>query len=305
MCHMKFCTRKIIFILLFFSFCLSTFAQTKDEIANALRNQKEGKFSQDFLPQNETTQEDKVFALDAKTDIAIGVAVTALAATDLVIQKKFNPKKQTFDGRLLNQNDVPEIDRFLMQPYSKTLDNVGTVFEVAALLTPAVIAVTQPTSEWLTIGTMYAESVLLAYGLKELGKTFIYRARPYTYFEGYPQEKVDSGDWMTSFPSGHTTLAFNAAAFTSFVFSKYNPNSKLKIPVIAGSYALAFGTAALRLASGNHFLTDVITGAVIGTNTGLLIPLIHTFIADKINLNRKGFTAGLTPTGIYCKIDIE
>ena len=33
------------------------------------------------------------------------------------------------------------------------------------------------------------------------------------YFDGYPMDKVADGDWDSSFPSGHTTLAFAGAAF--------------------------------------------------------------------------------------------
>jgi undecaprenyl-diphosphatase len=40
------------------------------------------------------------------------------------------------------------------------------------------------------------------------------------------------------------------------------------------SYALALATAALRVGSGNHFLSDVVAGALIGTVSGIVIPLI-------------------------------
>ena len=122
---------------------------------------------------------------------------------------------------------------------------------------------------------MYAETMLFAYGFKELAKAVFDRPRPYMYFDDFPIEEIQKGDWNSSFFSGHTTLSFAAATFTTYVFCKYKPESKWKIPVIATSYTLAAATAAMRILSGNHFLTDVAIGAVVGSITGLLIPFWH------------------------------
>lgn len=119
-----------------------------------------------------------------------------------------------------------------------------------------------PSGEWLTIGVMYAETVLMAESLKRLGKFAVNRARPYMYFEDYPQDKVDDGDWAKSWPSEHTTLAFTAASFTSYLFCQYFPESAYKWAVVGGTYAVATATGILRMCSGNHFFTDVLTGVV-------------------------------------------
>ncbi len=166
-----------------------------------------------------------------------------------------------------------------MNPYSRGLKSVGSGLSLASILMPAILFAT-PKDEWITIGTMYAETMLMAYGLKELGKVCVNRARPYMYFSGFPQDSVDDGDWSNAFPSGHSTLAFAGASFTSYVFTEYFPDSVMKIPVIATSCTLALGTAAFRIASGNHFITDVIAGAMIGTVCGLLVPWLHTVGSD-------------------------
>ena len=93
--------------------------------------------------------------------------------------------------------------------------------------------------EWITIGIMYAETMLVTHAVKDFIKAFTFRPRPYMYFDGYPQRYVDSGDWNNSFPSGHTMQAFAAAAFTSFVFAVYFPRSLWNIPVSALSYSVA------------------------------------------------------------------
>ena len=78
-----------------------------------------------------------------------------------------------------------------MQPYSKTFDDIGTITQFASLLTPAVL-MAAPMEEWCTIGVMYAESVFLSYGLKELAKNLVNRPRPYMYFEGAPEKDIEA-----------------------------------------------------------------------------------------------------------------
>jgi len=212
----------------------------------------------------------EVFHLNAVVDsIAWGSALT-VNATDLIC-KTYAPKTATYPTTVLSSDSVNAFDRLFMKPYNKKLGQAGTILEVASLGTAAMLAATDK-SEWGTIAMMYAESVLLSNGLKELSKDTISRARPYMYFSGSPAED----DWNASFFSGHTTLAFTGAAFTSYVFSKYFPDSKWKIPVIAGCYTLATATAASRIMSGSHFLSDVLTGAIVGTLSGILVPYLHT-----------------------------
>ena len=191
----------------------------------------------------------------------------------------------------LDSTEINRLDSFVMRPYNKTLSTVSTVTTAASLAMPAVL-LSAPSSEYLKIGIMYAETVALTYGIKELIKLIVPRERPYLYYEGYPEDKVQSGDSHKSFLSGHTALAFAGASFTSYVFCKYNPESKWKIPVVASSYSLATSTAVLRVASGNHFATDVLAGALLGAAIGYGIPALHTLLADN-NAEKQASPFGL------------
>lgn len=199
----------------------------------------------------------------------------ALNGTSFIIEKTRPPKSPDFP---FNIEDINLLDRKMAFAYSSSLHKISTVSCVAGLLTPGLLTFTTDSSEWLTISLMYAEAFLLANGIKELTKTFVFRPRPYMYFDGYPQKKIDEGDWDDSFFSGHTTLAFTGAAFTSYVFAKYHPDSPWRFAVTAGSYALAAATGIMRVAGGNHFATDVLVGAVVGTACGILVPWLHTKI---------------------------
>ena len=199
----------------------------------------------------------------------------------------------------LDMSGVPAFDRAFMQPYSRSLEVGGTAFELASLLTPVLLLV-EPADEYLRFATMYGETLLTAYALKELGKHWFSRARPFLYYQDYPEEKIGEGDAYDSFPSGHATMAFAGAAFTSYVFATYHPDSVWKIPVTVASYSLAIATAAMRVASGNHFPSDVLTGALLGTLVGVGIPFLHRSLASKQEL-----TASVTPFGVAFRVALR
>ncbi|MBP5357811.1 MAG: phosphatase PAP2 family protein [Treponema sp.] len=198
-----------------------------------------------------------------------------------------------FDGTLYNRENVPAIDQWGMRPYSKALDVTGTItcaldMAVFPIMTMGLefLFSNLPKQDGITVGLMYVESVLLTQAVKDLVKVFAQRVRPYMYFDGYDEDAIEFHDFELSMPSGHTANAFMGASFLSYVFCAYYPNSAWKIPVVATSYAFAFGTAALRMLSGNHFFTDVLAGAAIGTLCGLGVPFIHTFL-EKPNAKKR------------------
>ncbi len=215
-----------------------------------------------------------VFKLDWLTDGITAGTGTALTLTGFFLR----PAPEPFDGRTLSMSDVNAFDRLAVRPYSRPLDITGDVFQFASLLLPAVLFAA-PSSEWLTVGVMYAEAVLFSFGLKNTLKAAVSRPRPFMYYDNPPHSYIKDGDYLNSFPSGHTTMAFTGAMYASYVFSSYFPDSPFKIPVIAGSFTLATATAVLRILSGNHFITDVLAGAFIGCASGFFVPWVHTLNA--------------------------
>lgn len=242
------------------------------------------------------------FRLSFLTDGIILGGGLATNITSIIVEKNITHPTPTD----LHLSNVPKIDSWCAQPYSKNLDITSDVFQYVATFSPAVL-MSQPLSEWITIGVMYAEAIVWAYGLKNLGKFAVSRARPFMYFDNIPESYVKENDCYNSWPSGHTVSAFNGAMFASYVFSQYAPDSPWKIPVIATSFGIATTTAILRCLSGNHFFTDVLTGAVIGSATGFLVPFFHSrpFWQTKQTANKKGVKeVELMPTGngIYCRM---
>ncbi|MBQ6056247.1 MAG: phosphatase PAP2 family protein [Treponema sp.] len=240
----------------------------------------------------------KVFSLDARTDTLLMLEGAVLSGADLILDNALKANRAEYDfSKVYDKSDVNAFDRFFMNSYSSSLDRAGDLMLVFAMASPCFLAAAEK-DEWFTVGVMYAETLLIANGIKELKKLCVTRARPYMYYDPstYPEDDLEDGDFANSFPSGHSTMAFAGATFASYTFSKYFPDSPYRYAVTGGSYALALTTAALRIKSGNHFMTDVLTGAVIGSATGFLVPWLHTF-NTKNDLN-----LGLTGSGVFVKV---
>jgi undecaprenyl-diphosphatase len=174
----------------------------------------------------------------------------------------------------LDRENVNAFDRPLMFSYSKTMDTVSDFTQYASFLAPAAFLFDASKDDYLGIGIMYGSSTALALGARYGLKAVFDRERPYMYFADPPAELIASGDNLDSFPSGHTIMAFSGAAFTATLFALKYPDSKWRVPVTTAAYALAGTTAVLRVSSGSHFTSDVLTGAVIGSFTGFIVPFV-------------------------------
>jgi membrane-associated phospholipid phosphatase len=87
-------------------------------------------------------------------------------------------------------------------------------------------------------------------------------------------EKPRSGEDNVSFYSMHTSFAFSIVAATGTVAGLRGYDSA---PYIWGiGMPLAALTGFMRIAADRHYLTDVLTGAAVGTALGIALPrLMH------------------------------
>jgi membrane-associated phospholipid phosphatase len=211
-----------------------------------------------------------VYELNLKKELILGTLSLGVGITPFFINNEpenipVNPDK----------NKVNVYDRTLMFSYKKTMDLItdNSVYALALLPVISVIPNIKEENTLLTYGIMYGEALLLTFGTTFILKNAIIRYRPYMYAEGIPYGKEN--DYYNSFPSGAASFSFLGASFFSATFSHEFPESKMKLPVIIGSYSLAAAISSLRIVSGAHFLTDVLTAALIGSVYGWLIPALH------------------------------
>jgi len=102
------------------------------------------------------------------------------------------------------------------------------------------------------------------------------RQRPYLnindpdYF-AFGKGFTDGG--YTSFPSGHTTAAFAVAASVTDETAHLWPKQTWWVATV--TYGAAAVTGYARIVSNKHWSTDVVTGAAVGTFSGLAVNRWH------------------------------
>jgi membrane-associated phospholipid phosphatase len=124
------------------------------------------------------------------------------------------------------------------------------------------------------------ESFAWASGISEGFKLALGRKRPYTTDDPYEFKPVNAS---SSFPSGHTTAAFAAAA----TLSEYYPTWQVEVPSYAAAAAVGFS----RIYANQHWGSDVVGGAFLGYGVAYALHKRHTHKeqAWDIQMNSDGF----------------
>lgn len=128
---------------------------------------------------------------------------------------------------------------------------------------------------------LITQAMAVASDVAEMMKFAIGRERPFVHVLA-PLARAnspDSADNNTSFPSGHTTLAF-ALVTSSAEIAKLRGYTRAAWFLRAG-LPIAMLTAYFRVAADRHYVTDVLAGAGVGSAVGFGLPyLAHRRKAD-------------------------
>jgi membrane-associated phospholipid phosphatase len=139
----------------------------------------------------------------------------------------------------------------------------------------AVLAIDEGIVPALNDLVVVAEAGLSATAVSSIVSLAAGRPRPFVFGTAAPLSSRNSGDAGLSFLSSHTSVAF--AVVTSTVMATHRLNRRALIPalvgLIGGSLATFVGVS--RVMAGQHFITDVVGGAVVGVSLGVLIPSLH------------------------------
>ena len=233
------------------------------------------------------------FVLTGQKDLPILCAGIACAAAALAIEHSIKALTQD-EVNGLSRDSVNSFDRNATYHYSKAIGTVSDITCYCILAAPLGLLTDRKIRETAkTYSVMYTETVMLAYVLPSIGKGFFKRPRPYVYNPAVPLDEKLSRDARVSFFSRHTTFAFASACFASMVYGSYNPGSKLTPYVWAGSLAAASAVGFFRFAAGEHFPTDILTGALAGTLIGCGVPYLHKTKNDSARLSLAALGSGL------------
>lgn len=119
-------------------------------------------------------------------------------------------------------------------------------------------------------GVIAGSALVLTISVSYLTKYTVNRSRPY---KTYPDIQAYSTDNTPSFPSNHTAVAFSAATSFSLACPKWY--------VIVPSYTWASAVAYSRLHLGEHYPTDVLAGAIIGSASAFVCYKLNNWIMQK------------------------
>jgi len=159
---------------------------------------------------------------------------------------------------------VREVDWSLLEPAVQAITRLGYgALDVLLLVLVAAIARWRGDQGAARRGLIGAAAVGAAGLVGQLVKNLACRARPSapgagTFLVDFPC--LPAGYALASFPSGHATTAFAAAAFLALWQPRWSG------PLLG----LALLVAATRVLLGSHFPSDVLAGALLGIAAGLL-----------------------------------
>jgi membrane-associated phospholipid phosphatase len=214
--------------------------------------------------------------------IAGGSAAAGLAAA--MLEQTPAPLTER-EIALLSRESVNRFDRSATYNYSPDAGTASDVLVGAMVAAPfALLADGRIRGEWRTVSMMYAETMAIAVILPAYGKGAVDRIRPFVYNPDAPPDEKTTSDARKAFFSRHTAVAFASAAFLSTVYGDYHPGSAAGPYIWAGSMLAAAAVGVMRCESGEHFPSDVITGAAAGCAIGYLIPRLHRSGNDKMSL---------------------
>jgi membrane-associated phospholipid phosphatase len=183
------------------------------------------------------------------------------------------------------------IDRDAIGNPSTSADKASDVAALATLAGPSVLALlTQPGVHGFENAVrrpfvLYGESLLLAQACTQVLKHVTDRPRPFTYVPA-PERPTGSSydvtadDAFLSLPSGHAATTFAAASYaaTDNLLSRPDAGSTEHVAIAAIGGLLAGFTSNLRIMADQHFPSDALVGGLVGTASGVSVPLLHNYV---------------------------
>lgn len=216
--------------------------------------------------------EEPAYQLQPTIDAPVSVVAGTVAAGWL-LRNQLSP---AYCHPLCDRTALSPVDRNaagLYNPAAGVASDVGLGVLLAGSFATLVLG--EGPKRGINDAVVVGETVLVGLATSTLADVGFRRPRPYMYSTLAPLDKRMSGDGGLSFFSGHTTAAAGAAVA---IYSTMRRIPELRpyagwALMVGASVVVGIGIG--RIASGNHFPTDVLAGAVVGSSYGILIPALH------------------------------
>lgn len=215
------------------------------------------------------------FQVKPLTDGAILASGVATALTVYVLVDGNAPLSLN-DINMTDPQSVNGFDRSATRQSAANLESFADYAMIAAFGggIPLLFSETARQKGW-AISVMAAQTVIWAATLPQITKIAFPRERPFVYNPGFSVDNKMEQRARESFFSRTTTMAFAGAVFSAQLYDTFFPESVYRYWVWGGSLALAASAGYFKYSSGQHFPTDILMGAAVGSFIGWVIPHIH------------------------------
>ncbi len=273
---------------------LNSFAQvTPDTVVQKSADSTIQNFTMDV---RDTANEPQVFRKPKvyKLKPAVDIPVTAIGAGwSLYAFTKIYSKEPPTEEKILslNKQNIPSFDRRSADIYHPNADNLGDLLFYGSMPLPVILMLDKRMRrDAFKVAFLYLESMSVT-GLLYTGSVYFNdRFRPYAYNPNVPMARRMRGGAKNSFFAGHVALVGTSTFFMAKMYNDYHPESKVKwLPFTMAGIATAT-TGLMRYRGGQHFISDILIGTVVGTLSGILIPNIHK--NKDVKEKRFSFSAG-------------
>lgn len=213
-----------------------------------------------------------IFSVDKLESLAFLTSALTIDLSNNYFDRQLIETPSDLELEALNSDDIPFFDSFGLQPYSKNLKDLS---DYAAYITigSTMFYIYENDKRILLDNLIVFSEILIAQSaIAKWTKTLTHRYRPFVYDDEISNLKKKQRNSQHSFFSMHSSTAFAAATYGYYYYYKNYGNNLFIGSLLFGS---AGATAALRVAAGQHFPSDVFIGGLVGSGISYLICKYH------------------------------
>lgn len=210
------------------------------------------------------------FQLYAEIDLPV------LTVGLVFVSVRFVRTQKAFCAPLCDKADLNALDRAtagFWSPNWLLASNVGLIATGAGVV--AMLADDEGALNALNDTLVIAESAMSATAVASVMTIAAGRPRPFLYGDKAPLSDRNGSDAGNSFLSSHAAVSFAIATSTYVAMHRLHPHSQLPYAVLGLGLGAASFVATSRVFAGQHFITDAVGGALVGSSVGVLISSLH------------------------------
>ncbi|MFO7896512.1 MAG: phosphatase PAP2 family protein [Candidatus Cloacimonadales bacterium] len=220
----------------------------------------------------------QVFEVDRSEFLYRTAGWGVISLSNNLYNKNYTDKIASSTIEALEADEINFFDQAALMPHDETPKAYSDYTAYATLLTAGWLA--YDNEEFWDNMLVFSEVLIAQEAAGKWTKSLSKRYRPLAYDQDLSMEHRTQKNSLRSFYSLHTSTAFAAATFGYYLRYKSSGHS--------WGYGVAlYGTAAatgyLRVASGQHFPTDIMAGALVGSAISYLI--CRSYQSSRFSLN--------------------